>query len=166
MTTDAPVPVDVACLCPGTPHDGDTVYLRPKLGLHGGMVAQRKIIELVTDEANNDEVMAALGEVLVRYGVDSWTFTDEEGSPLPVTEAAINDRLLADFSVGYPVADAAADLYSAGLLDPLRVKASNSSRRSPTNGSTSRATSSSGTRPKRSKSSSTTTSPTVVTETT
>jgi hypothetical protein len=130
------------------------------------MVAQRKIIELVSDEANNDEVMAALGEVLCRYGVDSWTFTTEDGTPLPVTEAAITDTLLADFSIGYPVADAAADLYSAGLLDPLRVKVSKSSRPSQTNGSTSPATSSSGTRPKRSKSSSTTTSPTDATATT
>ena len=30
-----------ACRCPGTPHpDGDTVYLRPKLGLAAGIAVQ------------------------------------------------------------------------------------------------------------------------------
>ncbi len=161
MTDLAYVPVPVgACRCPGAPHgDGDTVYLRPKLTLHGGMVAQRKIIDLAGGEADNDEIMASLAEVFCRYGVADWTFTNEDG-PIEVTPESIQAVLLDDFGLGFMVSDKAADLYTAELLDPLRARASKSSRRSPTNDSTPAPTSLSDTRRKRSKQSSTTTTPT------
>lgn len=158
MTDSALIPVAVACPCPGTPHDGDTVYLRPKLDLRAGMVAQRKIIEIGSSTNDADEAMGDLAVIYCRHGVDSWTLVDEEGEALPVTPEAIENVLLADFSVGYPVADAAADLYNGVLLDPLVAKASKSSRPTRTRGSTSAPSSSSVTPLKRSKRSSTSTS--------
>ena len=169
MTDLTPVPVAVACRCPGTPHDGDSVYLRPKLGLHAGMVAQRKVIDLASggsESADADEIMASLAEVFCRYGVIEWTFTDEDGKPVPVTPENVQEILLDDFGYGFPVADRAADLYTSGLLDPLLAKVSKSSPSTSTGTSTSAANGSSATRQKRSKRSSITSIPTADTATT
>lgn len=166
--TDSLIPVEVgACRCPGAPHpDGDIVYLRPRLTLHGGMVAQRKIIDLAGGQADNDEIMASLAEVFCLYGVADWTFADADGAAVDVTEAAIRSLLLSDFTLGFTVSDRAADLYTSELLDPLVARASKSSRPMRTSGSTSAPNGSSGTRRKPSKQSSTTTIPTDATETT
>jgi hypothetical protein len=165
--SDPLIPVEVgACRCPGAPHpDGDIVYLRPTLSLHGGMVAQRKIIDLAGGESDSDEIMASLAEVFCRYGVVGWTFTDERG-PVDVTPEAIQERLLDDFSLGFAVSDKAADLYSSGLIDPLRERASKSLQLMQTSGSTSAPNGSSDTPRKRSRRSSTTTTPTDATATT
>lgn len=126
---DPLVPVEVgACRCPGAPHpDGDIVFLHPRIGLHGGAVAQRKIISAIEDKADRDEIMATLTEIYVRYGVAAWNFTNGEETPLPVTPENLEARLLSDFEVGYLVADKADDLYSEGLMSPLQIKASKSS---------------------------------------
>lgn len=136
--SDSLVPVAVSCPCPGTPHsDGDTVYLSPKLGLHGGALAQRKIIDAISNSAERDEIMASLSEAYCRYGVVAWSFVDADGKGLPVNQDTIGSTLLADFALGSPVADKADELYSEGLISPLRVAESKSSQSSSTNGSTS-----------------------------
>jgi hypothetical protein len=127
------------------------------------MIAQRKIIEISTGSGDTDEVTADLAVIYCRHGVDSWTLTDAEGEPLEVTPENIEGVLLADFGLGYAVADAAAGLYSQALLDPLLAEASKSSRPTRTRGSTSAPTSSSVTPLKRSKRSSTSTSQTAAT---
>lgn len=148
MTTESLVPVEVPCLCPDTPHEGDTVYLHPKIGLQGGAVAQRKIIAAIQGGAERDEIMGSLMDVYVRYGVADWTFTNGNSHKLEVTPENVEKRLLSDFTIGYLVADKADDLYSNALLDPLRAGVSKSSRPTPIKGSTSAKTSSS---PKRRK---------------
>lgn len=162
MTDPTLVPVAVACPCPGAPHDGDTVYLRPEPGLIGGVLIQRKFVELSVGGLEKDEVFASLIETFVRHGVDSATFTDESGEPLDRDQAIA--VILSKFSLGSVVADKADDLYSNELLRPLVERASKSLPTSRTNGSTSRSRRSSTKRPKPLKSSSTPTSPTADTE--
>jgi hypothetical protein len=137
--TDELVPVSLgACLCPGTPHaDGDSVYLRPKLGLHDGVYAQRKIISAMEGKADSDEVIATLMDVYCRKGVVAWTLVDEAGKSLEVTPEAIEAALLSDFSIGHLVAEMADSLYSPALIDPLRIPVVKSLPPMPTNGSTS-----------------------------
>jgi hypothetical protein len=154
MTDPTLIPVAVACPCPGAPHDGDTVYLRPELGLTGGIIAQRKFVDLMG--GNADDVFASLIETYVTHGVDSATFTDEQGDQL-TREAAIA-LILSKFSLGQIVANQADDLYSNDLLDPLVARVSKSLPTSQTSASTSRSRRSSPKRRKPSKSSSTPTS--------
>lgn len=163
MTEPTNVPVPVACRCPGAPHgDGDTVYLRPTLDLRGGMIAQRKVIDLATDkgEADTDVILASLAEVYCLHGVVDWTFTNGDDKKVEVSEQTIRERILADFSYGIVVADAASDLYTAAVLDPLLARVSKSSQPTRTSDSTSAPTGSSGKRRKRSKQSSTESTPT------
>jgi hypothetical protein len=128
----------VPCPCPGTPHpDGDTVSLFPKLGLHDGVYAQRKIITAMEGKADGDEVIATLMDVYCRKGVAAWTLVNDKGKALPVTPENIEAMLLSDFSIGNVVAEAADTLYSPALIDPLRLQVVKSSRPTPTNGSTS-----------------------------
>ena len=136
--SDPLVPVEgVACPCPGLPHpDGDTVFLLPKLGLFGGALAQRKIIEAINNKADRDEIMAALTEAYVRYGVAAWSFVDADGKPLELNPENIKSTLLDDFSRGSLVADKADDLYIESLLSPLRPAASKSSPPTPIGDST------------------------------
>ena len=133
------VPVEgVPCPCPGTPHpDGDTVSLYPKLNLHDGVFAQRKIIAALDSKLDSDEVVATLMDVYCRKGVAAWTLVDADGKPLEVTPEAIEANLLSDFSVGNLIAEKADSLYSAALIDPLRNGAGKSSRPTPIYGSTS-----------------------------
>lgn len=167
MTDTSPVPVAVACQCPGAPHDGDTVYLRPTLDLRGGMIAQRKVIDLATDRGENtdtDLILATLAETYCLNGVVDWTLTNGDGHKLEVNEQTIRDRILSDFSFGIVVADAASDLYTAAVLDPLLAQVSKSSRPTSTASSTSARTGSSAKRRKRSKPSLTASTPTGDTE--
>ena len=160
-------PVQIPCPCPGTPHpDGDTVELREKLGLAAGIAVQRMIIEANQGRADTAELTGKLGEGYLLHGVEAWTLIDENGSLIPVNENTIRARLLTDFTVAAPIADAADDLYMAAVISPLVKKAERSSPTTPTNGSTSANQGGSRPRPKRSKPSSTTTTLTVATETT
>ena len=165
MTDQTLVPVAVACRCPGTPHDGDTVYLRPTLDLRGGMIAQRKVIDLAAgrnegSEVDTDVILATLAETYCLNGVVDWTFTNGDSKKVPVSEQAIRDLILDDFAFGIVVADAASDLYTSAVLDPLLAQVAKSSRPTRTRGSTSARSGSSATRRKRSKPSSTESTPT------
>lgn len=130
--SDEPIAVDLAeCLCPGAPHDHDTVWLRAALGPDAGLAAM-----LVIRESNSDpeELEVRLGRVFLRFGIVRWTFVDDTGQVLPV-----NRDLIAKlpWSAVYPLANKASDLYSQDLLRPLVAAASKSSR----NGHTARSTS-------------------------
>ncbi len=159
MTESTPVPVAVACRCPGTPHDGDTVYLRPTLDLRGGIVAQRKIVALIQaagdKEADTDDILAGLAETYCLNGVVDWTFTNGNTEKVDVSEQSIRDLILDDFTYGIAVAEAASNLYNAAVLDPLVEQASKSLPPKRTRNSTLAKTGSSRKRQKRSKPSST-----------
>ena len=53
--------VKVACPCPGTPHESDTVGLRPKLGLRAGTIVQKHIIDAhkANEQAQADDDLHA-----------------------------------------------------------------------------------------------------------
>lgn len=157
--SDSLVPVAVgACRCPGTPHpDGDSVFLSPTIGFRGGLVAEAKVVAIANGSNDADEVKAALLETYVLYGVKAWNLVNEAG-PIPVTPETIESEILSDYTRALPVGEAADDLYSAAVIDPLVARQSKLLRSMPTDRSTSRKNGSSGGHPKRSKRSSTTTS--------
>lgn len=171
-----PVAVHIdACPCPGAPHpDGDDVYLRPRLGLKEGIAVQKLVIDARREQERLDaaEATGVVAEGYLLYGVIGWTFVDADGAALPVNRQTITERLLDDFTVGEKVADVADDLYMAAVLLPLLRQVPSFSPAGPTNGSTSRASTSakatgrsrstrrSSSSPKRSTPSSTTTTQT------
>lgn len=161
------VAVPVPCQCPGTPHpDGDTVYLRSKLGLGAGIELQRLVVEANQNRDNAAALSGKLAEAYVRLGVCGWTFVNEHAKSIPVTTEAIESLLLSDFSRGAEVADKADELYMVTVLAPLVRRAATSLPTTPTDASTSAAPDGLPKRPKRSKRSSTSTTQTVATATT
>lgn len=155
------VPVRVRdCACPGTPHpDGDIVNINPKLPLIAGLEAQREngkaltqaIFEVLGDnptpaqleavrddksplatavaEAASERLIIRWLPLFIRHGAASWNLEDESG-PRPFDV----ELLLADFDLGKPVADAAADLYAESLMRPLAARLAKLSPPTPTNG--------------------------------
>lgn len=163
--------VRIECPCPGSPHpDGDEVGLHPKLGLKAGVMLQRRVVTAQREARESQEpdmveaaLVADLSELYCLVGIGWWTLVDEDGDPLPVSEEAIREHILADFSRAAPVADRADALYLAPVILPLVGGASTSSQPGPTNGSTSATKTTTRTPRKRSRSSSTSTSQTGVT---
>lgn len=161
---DVPIP----CLCPGTPHEGDTVTLRDTLDFHAVTAIRHAVSFLEAEDttAYTAEVLATLTEGYVVHGIASWTLVGDDGKPLPASRANIRERLLPDVLAASAVGDAADDLYGEKVLLPLLVRASTSSATTPTETSTSPRTDS----PKRprtpSSPSSTTSTRTAATETT
>jgi len=77
---------EVACPCPGTPHDIDRITHRTQLGSGeiesaGAYGWQRG---LATAGSAWYDSAAALS-MLIRTAVVRWTFTDGDGNPLPVS---------------------------------------------------------------------------------
>lgn len=132
-----PLPVDVPvgpCRCPDTPHpDGDIVYLAPELSMRGGMAAQGAIAKSGTDPIALQE---DLGTVWIRHAVVDWTFVDEDGDKIPLTEANII-RLLPYSKGGRAIAERADDLYKDDVLAPLAERLRSISQRGRTATSTS-----------------------------
>jgi len=107
------------CTCPDSPHDGrdgaddgDTVTLRPHLGFAAGAEALRKIIE---SDGDVNRVAELVGPVYIREGVVGWNVIDDDGGAAELDIASI----LGDYSLAYPIAEAADDLYSEAVLAPL-----------------------------------------------
>jgi hypothetical protein len=128
-------PVEVrlgGCYCPGKPHETDIVYLAPALSMAGGMAAQSAISDGLTDALKLQELLAA---VWTRFGVVGWNLVDEDG-PLPLTPANITAALPYGKG-GRLVAEKADDLYAEDVLAPLVARLQSTSKRGPTNGSTS-----------------------------
>lgn len=124
------------CACPDAPHtDGDVVYLRPVLSLAGGLEAltvMRKAVVGPDGTVDADALAPLLSPLYVRHGAVGWNFVGMDG-PLPFDV----NVLLADYSLAYPVAERADDLYSAAVLAPLLARLPKSSRNGQTVGSTS-----------------------------
>ncbi len=131
--------VDIACICPGTPHRGDTVTLMDPLPF-GKAEVIRKSIRWMKDQdptASVPEILAMLTEAYLLHCIGSWTVVDAKGKPVPVSKAAVTDLLLPNTEAAMAVADAADSLYSVTVVLPLVARASTSSPSSPTDGSTS-----------------------------
>lgn len=159
------VPVPVTCPCPGTPHadGGDTVYLFPKMGLGGGIVAEKQVRELAGGD--QDLILAQLTETFVLYGVASWTFVDDVGEPIEVSEQTKRAILLSDYTLARDIGEKADELYASAVIDPLVRRLSAGSQPQPTNDSMSRKKRSGSSPRKSPKSSSTSTSQTAATAT-
>ena len=164
--------VKVACPCPGTPHEEDTVGLRPKLGLVGGTIVQGVVVaaKKAADEAGGPldvaVTTALVSEAYLLQGVAEWSFVDQLGKPVPVTAETIRSILLDDFTLASQVSEKADELYMESVIRPLLVPASTSLPPTPINASTSAPNGNTPKRPRRSRRSSTTTTPTDDTETT
>lgn len=146
MDTSGLVEVRVGdCACPGTPHDGDLVYLLPKLGLEGGAAAEFDLLltnELPDENRRTLALLARWTVTFVRYGAVAWNRVDETG-PAPFDV----ESLIADYSVSRLIAEKANELYSEAVMSPLFAaagvrpspnRAQRRSRSGPTASSTSR----------------------------
>lgn len=120
--------------CPDHP-DGDVVYLRPVLSLEGGLAAlaaMRRTGVLAGGAVDGDALAISLSPIYVRHGAVGWNFHDANG-PVPFDV----EVLLADYSLAYPVADRADDIYSGPVLAPFLPRLPKSSRNGQTADSTS-----------------------------
>jgi hypothetical protein len=155
------VPVRVPC--PSGQHpDGDSVSLRPKLGLAAGIAAQQTI-QGIGKGTSTAEVTGTLLELYLRSGVAEWDLHDDEGNPIELTPETLQTELLDDFGRSEPIANVADGLYYGVVVAPLVAAVSRSSQATPPGDSTSASTGSPASRRKRSKPSSTSTIQTVVT---
>jgi hypothetical protein len=165
------VNVTIGCICApkgdgSVRHpDGDRVELRERLDFRTTVTIQKSVMFLGEDPSN-PEILAALTEAYLLFGISAWTVQDERGKAIPVNRGAIEQHLLPNIEAALAVADAADDLYQETVLLPLLMRGSGSSGTSPTTRSTSRRTSSPPVPLRRSKRSSTTTSRTDDTATT
>lgn len=132
--------VTIPCICPGR-HASDTVELRSHLGPVDALTCRNALATLFAadPDAGIPEALAVLQVEYVLRGVVAWSLTEADGSPIPVTRAAIRQYLanLDRPEVLYAVADAADDLYRESVMLPLLRTASTSSPPGPTGASTS-----------------------------
>jgi hypothetical protein len=138
---NGPVEVQIKCICPGSPHEQDTIYLRPKLGLSGGVALQGLLLRMIKEAPDTgidaDLLGGFMSEGYLVNGIVGWTLVDENGQPVPVTPQTITEKLLGDFEVAEPIASLADSLYYEPVLSPLLSKLRSSLQSSPTNSSTS-----------------------------
>jgi hypothetical protein len=93
-----------SCRCAGEPHpDGDTVELRPKLGLAEGVRLQAAVVDAKQRGLDAPAVTGLLAESYLLVGVTGWNLVDEQGKALPVTPETIQSELLSDFTRAAPV---------------------------------------------------------------
>lgn len=136
---DVPVPLGY-CPCQGTPHpDGDVVYLRPELSVAAGVKARSWFVDSITGAVDSADLQERIAALWLEAGVVSWTFLDDDGSPIPVTAENIV-RALPYGKGGRLVADKADDLYVPSVVTPLAEGLDALSKRGSTS-STPRATS-------------------------
>lgn len=152
----------IGCICPpkadGTPrHVTDEVRLREKLDFRSALIARNTVAWLKEEDpgAGVAEILAALTEVYLVVGIESWTLVDARNKPLPVSKAAIRTVIEEHPDEAMVIGDEADGLYTEAVITPLVARASNSSPPTPIARSTSATTGSSPARPKRSKPSST-----------
>lgn len=157
----------IPCPCEGTPHpEGDTVQLRKRLDLAGGVRLQRLLIDANREGADTAVLSGRLAEAYLLVGVCAWTFRDRHGKPVPVNDGTIRDLLLSDYERSALIAEEADGLYVGPVLGPLLSRERTSSQTTSTVVSTSPTSNGSPITPKRSRRSSTTTIQTDDTETT
>jgi hypothetical protein len=114
---NVPVPLGY-CPCEGTPHpDGDIVYLYPELSAPAGMAVRGLMVEGASG-IGAETFQERLGELWLKVAVASWTFLDDDGSPIPLTPENIV-RALPYGKGGRLVADKADDLYADSVVAPL-----------------------------------------------
>lgn len=130
--------VTIPCVCPGSPHESDTVTLKDPLSFRDAATMRASILLLDDlERADNDLVLAVLDETYLVHGIGSWTLVDAQGEPVPVTGENVELALLSHVPEAMQVADKAEDLYNASVLLPLVERGQRLSGRGPTQLSTS-----------------------------
>ncbi len=162
----------IECVCPpkadGTPRhpDGDTVTLRPRLDFRSALMARNTVILLKQDDdqVSVADILAALTEVYLLVGIESWTLVDSHNKPKPVTKQIIRNVIDAHPDEAMVIGDEADSLYSEAVITPLVARASTFLPPTPIDASTSATSGQSPAPRKRSKPSLTTTTQTGGTE--
>ncbi len=157
--------VQIACICPLRADatlrhpSGDVVTLRDRLDFRAALTARNVVVLIKTEDpdATAAEVLAALTEMYLILGVESWTLTDFKNKPVAPSKAAIRELLAQHPDAAMTLADAADDLYAEAVILPLLARASSSSPPTPISASTSATIPSTPVRLKHSKRSSTST---------
>jgi hypothetical protein len=130
----APVTVPIGpCECPGSPHDQDEVYLRPRLGYEAGVDAALAMQTAFAEQMDSNRLARRIVPVYIRGGAIGWNLLDADGSPLPFDPEII----LSDWETALLVGDKADDIYSEAVIRPLVRPTSGSSPSTPTTSSTS-----------------------------
>ena len=159
--------IDIPCVCPplstGAPrHTTDTITLRDALGFRAARAARNSILVVreLDPESSIGDVLAALSEVYLIEGIESWSLVDQRNKPLELSRKSIRAFMAEHPEEAGMAADRADDLYQEAVFAPLVKRASTSSQPSQTEPSTSAEIGSTSTPRKRSKPSSTTTTQT------
>lgn len=130
----APVTVPIGpCECPGSPHDQDEVYLRPRIGYEAGVDAAMAMQTAFAEQMDSNQLARRIVPVYVRGGAIGWNLLDADGSPLPFDPEII----LSDWETALLVGDKADDIYSEAVIRPLVQSTPGSSPSTPTTSSTS-----------------------------
>lgn len=130
----------IPCVCPGRPHDTDTVTFRDRLDFRRAAAIKGDVVVMKLDNPDSTpgEMLAVLSEGYIRQGVESWSLVGTDRKPLPVNQTNIGAYLIdVDLDVAMQLADVADDLYAESVMRPLLRSASPSSPGTPTEPSTS-----------------------------
>lgn len=160
--------ITVTCPCPGSPHpDGDTVTLADKLDFQAAAAVKYAIVIAIEQSGGLEtpEVMALASFNYLVYGIEGWTFVDDEG-PIAIDKDAIRAFIREHTDVAGEIAEVADELYTSAVILPLARMGQKSSPPTPITASTSATNGSGPRRPRRSRRSSTTTTRTDATATT
>jgi len=132
------VDVQVDCLCPGTPHEQDTITLADEVDFRTA-ARIRNAVAMLSDEERQDEplVYAVLQEGYLLHGITGWTLQGADGKPLPVSPGAVRTWLLPRAAQASIVADVVDDVYTEAVMAPLVHRALTLSQPTPTAGATS-----------------------------
>ena len=117
----SPTSLNVPCPCPGKPHPYDTVTFRAHASLPMGQAAST-ITRLYADD--EPVMQGELARLILRYGIESWTFTDKDGRPVEISEpipALLIERWLSwgRGGAGLAAGEVANRLYGKEIFDPL-----------------------------------------------
>ncbi len=115
----SPTTLNLACPCPGTPHEYDSVSFRPHSSIRMGMAASTVMRQNAGDEP---AMQAELGMILLRYGIEGWTFTDKDRQPVEIgepIEPLLLERWLPYYGGGFDALEVANRLYGEEIFRPL-----------------------------------------------
>ena len=134
MRATDPVRVPLgACECPGTPHEEDEAWLRPRLKPEAAIA----VLSILGDDEMDDVATrgSAIGMAFLRGGLLRWNILDDDSEPIPLS--AIEDDSLDWDTTLRPIAEAATSTYVDQLMRPLATTGSRSSKPGRTASSTS-----------------------------
>lgn len=123
-----------ACECPGTPHEEDEAWLRPRLKPEAAIA----VLSILGDDdlsARVADLGSAIGMAFLRGGLLRWNILDDDSNPIPLS--AIEDDSLDWDTTLRPIAEAATSTYVEQLMRPLAQTGAKSSKPGPMASSTS-----------------------------